>query len=474
MAVPEEFLQPIPGDNPGGEDLYYDPVYDEIKEARRQELNVPQGAWERSRKVADFRKVVKLATGILAKRSKDLQVAAWLTEAWAFERGCEGFVDGLRLCRSLIEQFWDSLYPELEDGDAEFRATPLEWLGNYFAPEKGTSPALAVRHFALTGSGYSFLQFKESRAIPREDEAASNSEKQAARQKAVQEEKLLPEEFESDFERTPKPCYKELNAQLEEAEAEVRALDDLCTEKFGDVAPGFTALREALEEVKVEAHVLLQKKLETDPDPVELEEPAVEAAAEAVEGNGGAAAAAAPARVAAPEVAEFTAEELDALAPKNRNEAVKQLVAVARFLRRSEPASPVSYLLLRALRWGELRAKGPDVDLSILEAPSIEARMRLKQQAAAMQWQQVLETAESAMGGACGRGWLDLHRYVIRACEELGYTAVAQALRSELKCLLQDYPSLPDVTMKDDTGTANPETVAWFNEDLMKEEEAEG
>ncbi|MBL0899092.1 MAG: type VI secretion system ImpA family N-terminal domain-containing protein, partial [Reyranella sp.] len=38
-------MNPIPGERPGGEDLRYDPVYDKIKEARREEDDREQGAW---------------------------------------------------------------------------------------------------------------------------------------------------------------------------------------------------------------------------------------------------------------------------------------------------------------------------------------------------------------------------------------------------------------------------------------------
>ena len=75
----DELLQPIPGDNPSGADLRYDPVYDEIKEARRQEDDeAPQGEWARERKIAEWPVVIKLATEVLANKSKDLQLAAWL------------------------------------------------------------------------------------------------------------------------------------------------------------------------------------------------------------------------------------------------------------------------------------------------------------------------------------------------------------------------------------------------------------
>ena len=52
------------------------------------------------------------------KKTKDLQLAGWLTEALLKQKGFGGLKDGLALCHGLVDKFWDTLYPELEDGDS--------------------------------------------------------------------------------------------------------------------------------------------------------------------------------------------------------------------------------------------------------------------------------------------------------------------------------------------------------------------
>jgi hypothetical protein len=81
-------------------------------------------------------------------------------------------------------------------------------------------------------------------------------------------------------------------------------------------------------------------------------------------------------------------------------------------------------------------------------------------------WTAVLEVAEKGMAMECGRGWLDLQRYVGRACYELGdyYEPIRRAMISGVRGLLADYPRLPELTMMDDTPTANAETQAWLKE----------
>src|SRR5215208_5088295 len=129
MPLRDDLLTAIPGPNPSGADLRYDPSYDKIKEARREDAELPQGAWQTERKTADYTLVVKLASDLLATKTKDLQVAAWLTEALLKRDGVRGLREGLALLRSLIAQYWDSLHPALEDGDPELRFGPLAWVG---------------------------------------------------------------------------------------------------------------------------------------------------------------------------------------------------------------------------------------------------------------------------------------------------------------------------------------------------------
>ena len=98
MPLREDLLTPIPGENPSGADIRYDNkllIYDKIKEARRQDDDLAQGEWEHERKTAQFPQVVKLAQETLAEKSKDLQLAAWLTEALLHTEGYSGLRQGI-------------------------------------------------------------------------------------------------------------------------------------------------------------------------------------------------------------------------------------------------------------------------------------------------------------------------------------------------------------------------------------------
>src|SRR3984885_6809320 len=119
MPLRNDLLNPISEDKPSGENLRYAPIYEKIKEARREDDDAPQGLWQRERKLADWVLTVKLIGETLATKTKDLQLVAWLAEAMLKREGVAGLRETIDLARAYLENFWDTLYPELEDGDVE-------------------------------------------------------------------------------------------------------------------------------------------------------------------------------------------------------------------------------------------------------------------------------------------------------------------------------------------------------------------
>ncbi len=154
----------------------------------------------------------------------------------------------------------------------------------------------------------------------------------------------------------------------------------------------------------------------------------------------------------------FTAE------PADRRQAVASIVAAAAFIRKREPFSPAPYLLLRGLRWGELRTASRLADSSLLEAPPTELRQQIKRLALTKKWPELLEAGEQALALPGSRAWLDLQRLSVAACSAMGkeYQPIATAIQSELRALMNDLPELLDAILLDDTPAANPETKEWL------------
>jgi type VI secretion system protein ImpA len=450
MPLRDDLLTPIPGDNPSGVYVRHDTkllIYDKIKDARRQDDELAQGDWQHERKLADYPLEAKLAQEALATKTKDLQLAAWLTEALLHTEGFGGLQQGLTLCSGLIRNFWDTLYPPIEDDDLELRVGPLEFLG--------TGLEIALKNRPLAKAGYDWFKYKESRAVGYDDPAKNDKERKAREQK-IADGKLAADVFDKSFGETPKAFYWQAEKDLDGCLAALKSLDEICDEKFGSSGPSLSKFKTALEEVRHSVHALLEKKRETEPDPVEEV-----ATADGAVSSGGVAASGAVAGAPGISISVLTSSE-----PADRREAIATVARVAALLRQQDPHNPAPYLMMRGLRWGELRGAKGISDERLLEAPTTELRQHVKRLALAKKWSELLETAENAMSLPCSRAWLDLQRLVVGACTALGeeYEPIAAAIRSELKALLSDMPQLLDAVLLDDTPTANGETRAWLQQ----------
>ena len=284
MPLRDDLLTPIPGDSAGGVSLRYDPIFDKVKEARREDEDIPTGELpDTPRKLADHPLVIRLAGEALATKSKDLQLAAWLTESLLRRDGINGLTEGLVLLREMLLQFWDSLHPEIEEeDDIELRAAPLEWVGGRLV--------LAIRGVPLTKAGYSHLDFEISRDVGYEAAAAESEEKARRRQEKVAEGKLTAEEWDRAVESTDLAYYQALESQIEEALTALATLDTVSEEKFGALAPSYRPLREALEQLQLVATGVVRKRLPPAPDASADGDQAEAAGADGVSSNGASAA----------------------------------------------------------------------------------------------------------------------------------------------------------------------------------------
>lgn len=81
--------------------------------------------------------VAEGAAGLLAGTAKDLQLAAWATEAWLRTDGFPGVAAGFTLLAGLIERYWDEgLHPQEDEDGVESRVAPL--FGLFGNADQGT------------------------------------------------------------------------------------------------------------------------------------------------------------------------------------------------------------------------------------------------------------------------------------------------------------------------------------------------
>jgi type VI secretion system protein ImpA len=122
--------RPISDDEPAGPDL----EYAEVAELERFSAGTPGTIDPSTQELVgaeepNWRKVAEKATELLGK-TKDLRVAAWLTRAELSNRGLRGLADGLKLIATLIENFWESLYPPLDRDEGDDPIERLNVLAN--------------------------------------------------------------------------------------------------------------------------------------------------------------------------------------------------------------------------------------------------------------------------------------------------------------------------------------------------------
>lgn len=330
----EALLAPISDENPVGESLQYSGEYDEIREARRSEDNLEQGDWQRDPKSAEWPKVVTLATTALASKTKDIQIGAWLTEALVNLYGFVGLRDGLKLMRGLHEQYWDNLFPEIDEGDLDARANAISFMDAKIEIPLKTVP------LTKSGSGieYSYLQWEDSTKfdIPENLEtldADSHARFTALKAQAEEEGKTTAEAWRKAKGATRRAFYEETYALLNECWEEFEGLDRVMDEKFDRQTPGLGVLKKTLDQVHTLIEKLVKEKRILEPDPSEDGELSADGQQQAGDAVG----------------------PLGAVGPiRGRADALKRLAEVAYYFQTTEPHSPVAYLVQRAIKWGQM------------------------------------------------------------------------------------------------------------------------
>jgi len=325
----EALLVPIADDSPAGDNLQYTGLHDEIREARRADEDLEQGEWKRELKSADWPKVVALASNALATRTKDLQIAAWLTEALVKLHGLAGLCGGLVLSRELLERYWDKLYPEIEDENLEARGNALSWMNLQVA---ASIKEVAIAR-GIAGPNITYLDYEHyNAALKSINQIKDESEKQQAKDDLDRWNTTWTKARET----TSRQFYEELFTELNECWQEFKALDLVMDDKFGTQTPGLGRLKTSLDDLRSLVEKIVREKRRSEPAEVEAGQ-AIDASGEVEDGT-------------APESAAGGSSG----AIRSRQDALKRLNEVAEYFSRTEPHSPVSYLVQRAIKWGRM------------------------------------------------------------------------------------------------------------------------
>ena len=321
----DKLLVPISPSEPAGISLRYDPVYDQLRTLRKADDELPQGVWKSEPKRADWNALEELCLEVIETRSKDIQVATWLLEAWIHLYGFAGAAEGMNVIRALCENFWDGLHPRIEDADVEFRIAPLVWINQRLVIDLKLTPITAP----------------DSDNFPKHTwadwENACLNEKNGPANEA---RAVTIAKFQQGALLTSTPHLRAILEATQRLSLASEQLDSLLDQKLRRDAPGLSPIKTLSRSIAGLLSSFLEQRGESlaPPDPKSLANrtPTQFIPASEVLGYGHI---------------------------RSRAQAYQILAEASDFLVRTEPHSPVPYLVRRAISWGSMSLETLMADL---------------------------------------------------------------------------------------------------------------
>jgi type VI secretion system protein ImpA len=333
-------LVPIEGDLSVGNDLRLDTAhssdYSQIKDARRAARDAERNNMfdgDNTEASEHWQKIFVLAPKVIASQAKDLEIACWLTEALVRKSGFQGLKDGFSLIRQLIENFWEQgLYPVEDEDGIETRVAPIAGLNGEGADGVLLSP---IRNSFITEDAsqepFSLWQYQQAVDISR----LSDERKQADQ---IERNGFSMDNIEKAVTQSSSEFYGTLHEDVEVCLQEYKAVDTLLSEFCGSYdAPPTSKIIELLEDAKGAINHIAKAKLPIAVETNEDDESETESM-DAQQANS----------TAAVQANAVTT------ALNSRDDAFKQLNTIAEYFKKTEPHSPISYMLTKTVKWGNM------------------------------------------------------------------------------------------------------------------------
>jgi type VI secretion system protein ImpA len=331
-----ELAAPLSGDRPAGADLRQDftpqSLYYRLRDARAEAREIERRADHDPSVDAgvplQWRTVRELAVKALREQTKDLEIAAWLTEALVRLDGVSGLAVGSTLIAALTEGLWDSdLHPQPDEDGMETRVAPVTGLNG-----QGNDGTLMqpLRKWALfsgpNGEPVSYWQYMQSEELETITDAARRKQRLAAN--------VVPL---ADMATAARQVG---GAQLSALRSEVRTglrawmqMSEVLEVKAGADAPPTGRVRDLLRAIEAVANTYAPPEIDAPAEAM-----AIEAANVEVENVGS---------------SEKSAVVQTARAV-TREDMLREMERIADYFRRTEPHSPLAYTLEEAVRRGRL------------------------------------------------------------------------------------------------------------------------
>lgn len=319
-------MQPIQSGNPVGvlarssEATAID--YYALKDARNAARAIERKIQDDSPEIAPRQQwefVVEKAQDLLCNHTKDLEIAAWLTEGLLRTQGFLGLAQGFLVIKTLVDNFGSALYPLPDEDGVETTLKALEGLNGI---DNDGSLIRPIREQLITQGRscgpYAYWQYQQALAINQIKDPEIIKKRLAAGAISQQQIELAVQETADSF-------YQKLHNEINQAQIAFDALQQSLAKQYADKAPPYSRIKNVL--IEFVEHLSFLK-------------PQSSVITDVTDSN----------KSASREVS--LSINIDGLS--DRQQALQQLTKVAYYFRNAEPHSPLSYAIERIIRWGSL------------------------------------------------------------------------------------------------------------------------
>lgn len=327
----DSMLQPIAGELPAGLDTREDQSASSLYQAIKNERNLARAEERQSihdgespQAMEHWKRVTEIAPDIIQNQSKDLEVASWYAEAMLRRYGFRGLRKSFLLIQGLVEKYWDTLHPMPDEYGIETRVSCIAGLNG-----EGTEGVLIapIRKVDLTQGQdpgpFSLWQYQQSLDIQKTKDPKAKKAK-------IDNLGFNFEDIEKSVEASAEGFYVNLRDDITECISLFKkiglTLDKLCGSN--DAPPTRTIITTLDVCLGTIQHIGKRKF------------PVVESI----------------------DPSDDSADEVPGETPptpgkkqgpiSTREDAFRQLIEISDYFKKTEPHSPVSYVLEKAVRWG--------------------------------------------------------------------------------------------------------------------------
>ena len=289
-------------------DIAFDSKYAQIKEERFLAKRIEREQSDESPKL-HWKNIYDLSVKVLSEQSKDLQIVGWLIESAVRLYGFEGFLATVRLTSLLIESYWEQLYPATDEDGFEARIATFIGLNGESAEGALIFPLLNIPLTQGTSvPSFATWQCQHQQKSDSDDESGNN-------------------DIEISIQETPSSFFTSLFEIIKDSISELDKLYQLLTTLCENDAPSFNEIKKTLLAcLSCLKTIAPNVSSLVDYSVIELDK--------------------------TPMTAPLSLEKIEQIS--DRESAFQSLLEISNFFQRSEPHSPLPYLLRKAVRWGKM------------------------------------------------------------------------------------------------------------------------